>query len=221
MIIHSDDNPYFCENCGKKFRDNHDLKKHERICAQRVGNQYACSICDMKFCQLSSWTAHKKIHDVYYDSDMPIMNPDKGTVPSKQSYKRNSLIASGKVNDKTDEIQVSTNGSVNSDQFFCKPCKKQFRDENDLKRHETTKDHLGEKTSPDMSFVNQNYKRNSSIASGNVNDEIQASTNLTIHIDDYVTTNQFFCKPYKKQFGDKGDLNRHETTKIHLGLSVF
>ena len=43
----------------------------------------------MKFCELSSWTAHKKIHDVYYDSDMPIMNPNKGTIPSEQNYKRN------------------------------------------------------------------------------------------------------------------------------------
>ncbi|XP_035027992.1 zinc finger protein 14-like [Hippoglossus stenolepis] len=58
MEVH--DKTYACSTCGKKFKVEYALKKHEQV---HQNEQYYCSLCRKRFIKLSHYKRHLLVHD--------------------------------------------------------------------------------------------------------------------------------------------------------------
>merc|ERR1711920_738186 len=59
-MIHTDERPFGCRYCHKRFRLAQHLKEHIRI---HTGEKpYKCNICGRAFCQISNLKSHQKTH---------------------------------------------------------------------------------------------------------------------------------------------------------------
>jgi hypothetical protein len=59
-MIHTDERPFGCHYCHKRFRLAQHLKEHIRI---HTGEKpYKCNICGRAFCQISNLKSHQKTH---------------------------------------------------------------------------------------------------------------------------------------------------------------
>lgn len=59
-MIHTDERPFGCHYCHKRFRLAQHLKEHIRI---HTGEKpYKCNVCGRAFCQISNLKSHQKTH---------------------------------------------------------------------------------------------------------------------------------------------------------------
>ena len=60
MRIHTNEKPYECDVCEKRFRHSDTLQKHMRIHTNE--KPYECDVCDEAFRQLGHLKIHMRIH---------------------------------------------------------------------------------------------------------------------------------------------------------------
>ena len=58
MSIHTNEKPYECDVCEKRFRQSGGLKSHMRIHTNE--KPYECGVCEKRFTQASNLKRHKR-----------------------------------------------------------------------------------------------------------------------------------------------------------------
>ena len=58
MSIHTNEKPYECDVCEKRFRQSGGLKSHMRIHTNE--KPYECDVCEKRFTQASNLKRHKR-----------------------------------------------------------------------------------------------------------------------------------------------------------------
>ncbi|XP_071954181.1 uncharacterized protein [Antedon mediterranea] len=117
---YTEETPYECVHCGKKFNQNDDLKKHMRI---HTGEKpYECEHCGKKFNQNDDLKKHMRIHK----EETPYECENCG-----KKFKDN------------DDLKKHLRMHTGEKPYECEHCGKKFNQSDDLKRH--MRIHTGEK----------------------------------------------------------------------------
>ena len=120
MLVHTDERPYTCQDCGRRCKTSSHLKSHIRIVHVREKN-YACSVCGKAFAQSLGLKAHMPVHT------------------DERPHRCDTCNKAFKT-----KIALAVHRTVHSSEkpFVCSTCGKCFRLDGMLKRHNLI--HTGE-----------------------------------------------------------------------------
>ncbi|XP_041973711.1 zinc finger and BTB domain-containing protein 41-like isoform X2 [Aricia agestis] len=139
LVRHSDEMPFQCVACGKRFKRNILLKRHEKFIHADLP-QHVCSKCPASFLSLEEFKAHKKKH-IHAPRPYPCSQCDK-------TFNERGLLQRHK--------DVVHNKTLS---FHCEYCPERFSSVTKLARH--VRGHAGVRPYPckfcDKSFIKSHH----------------------------------------------------------------
>ncbi|XP_051791722.1 zinc finger protein 729-like [Erpetoichthys calabaricus] len=194
--------PYECSECGKKFQQMRHLKKHRIV---HTGEKpFSCPECGNRFNTIGNLHRHIKIH--------------KGEKPYRCLECRKQFQTKG-------NLQKHRKIHTGEKPYCCSECRKQFRTKGNLQEHKKT--HTGEKpyccSECGKRFQQlHSLKTHRTIHTGEkpyccseCRQQFRTLSNLHRHTIMHTGKNPFSCPDCGKGFTTTGNLRKH--VKIHTG----
>eukprot|EP01084_Bolivina_argentea_P166020 288337_1 len=201
-LVHSEERPYACDYCDKKFKDKCGLTRHVRIHNKpKITKKWKCSYCNYETKNKGHLTDHIRVHSKekpfacnqcnkrfkqkgYLKTHIRIHTKEK---PFECNYCNKRFRSKTNLNT---HIRVHTNERP----YKCKFCDSAFKTSTDLRNH--TRIHTGERPY-ECSYCNKKFKTNS---------------DCKAHIRIHTGEKPFKCDKCNKTFTHSASCRKHIKT---------